>query len=109
MRVAFLCCVLALGACVRDQPRPIIVEGKIQSIDLASGRAPIITLDIIELIDVQCRFPLNRVAELSKLQPGQSIRVRGTVVPEFGRVVLEDSAIEFAGRKPGQEEEDDDD
>jgi hypothetical protein len=108
MRVAFLCWVLALGACVRDQPRPVIVEGTIQSIDLATGRAPIVTLDVIELLHVQCRFPVNRVAELSKLQPGQSLRVRGTVVPEFGGFVVENSAIEFAGRKPGQEEDDDD-
>lgn len=86
----------------------ITVEGKIESMQL-SGSTPIIVLHPNGQRALECRFPPDRVPELSKLVPSQVLRVHGTVAHAGSSLIVEHSAIEWAGRKPGSKEEDDDD
>jgi hypothetical protein len=107
LQIGIVVSTLALSSCRRHET-PTILEGTIQSIALTRGQAPTVILRLNGGRNVLCRFPVNRFEEISKLEPAQLLRVRGTVVRESSSLTLENSAIEFAGRKPGQEEDDDD-
>ena len=86
--------------------RPVIVAGTIQSIELAAGKPPVVVLRTETGLSISCRFPATRAPEISKLVVNQELRLRGET---SNGTVVENCAIEWAGRKPGQREEDDDD
>ena len=108
MRGPIVAVIAFASACQRSPGPPIIVEGTIQTLRL-TGPAPAVVLRANGRGDVECRFPSDRVRELSKLAPAQWLRLHGTPANAGSALIVEHSAIEWAGRKPGANEDDDDD
>ncbi len=105
---ALVVVLLLVSACGRGPVKPIVVAGTIQSVHIEAGRNPTVLLHRTAAPDVTCSFPLDRVPEISKLGPAQMLRVRGTPISTSHGKELENCAIEYAGPKPGVEENEDD-
>ncbi|HJZ85156.1 MAG TPA: hypothetical protein VKN99_08315 [Polyangia bacterium] len=106
---ALVAVLLLVSACERRPIKPIVVEGTIQSVHIEAGRNPMVLLHRAGAPEVTCSFPLDRIPEISKLGRAQMLRARGTLIPTSHGTELENCAIEYAGPKPGVEENEGDD
>ncbi len=59
----------------------VLIEGKIADISVENDGTPVIYLGSSHILAaVHCIFPKSAIAQLSKLETGQQVTIRGTII-----------------------------